>query len=170
MEAVRRVGNSRNVSVTITKQKDADDDVRLDFKMEDVEFVHSRTGEVYGELVLAVTAINPSADERIRSVLAAEPGLKIRELISAITATSRAARYHPVTKAAIKMAVGRAVKRGTVVKIDAKYSLSEDAGRCHNLICCLIHLFLGGLLAGFGSIDPAFALVTFLLLLFSSLD
>ena len=74
MEAVRRVGNSRNVSVTITKQKDADDDVRLDFKMEDVEVVHSRTGEVYGELVLAVTAINPSADERIRSVLAAEPG------------------------------------------------------------------------------------------------
>jgi hypothetical protein len=104
------------------------------------------------------------------SVLAAEPGLKITELISAITATSRAARYHPVTKAAIKMAVGRAVKRGTVVKIDAKYSLSEDAGRCHNSICCLIHLFLGGLLAGFGSIDPAFALVTFLLLLFSSLD
>ena len=127
--AVRRSGNSRHVSLTIEKQKDADDHLQLDFKMEATEVIHTETGEVSGELVPVTTGSNPSADACIRIALARDPELAIAGLVLAVTEISRAGCYRPVTPSAIKVAAGRAVKAGTVVKIGEKYSLSPDAAR-----------------------------------------
>ena len=110
--SVRRAGQSKDVSVVVEKQKDADDDMRLDFKMQGTEVVHNGTGEIYEELVPVITGSNPSADERIRNVLAETPDLNVGELVSAVTKASKAARYRPVTDSAVKVALGRAEERG----------------------------------------------------------
>ena len=123
--SVRRAGQSKDVSVVVEKQKDADDDMRLDFKMQGAEVVHNGTGEIYEELVPVITGSNPSADERIRNVLAETPDLNVGELVSAVTKASKAARYRPVTREAVKVALGRAVERGTVIKNGRKYKVRE---------------------------------------------
>lgn len=125
---VRRSGNSRKVAVTVEKQKDAEDELRIDFTLENTDVVNGRDGEVSGELVPVPSSSNPSAQERILSTLAAEPDMTIGQLYEAVTEASRMGRYQPVTRDAVKVAAGRAVERGLLIKNGGKYSLPEALG------------------------------------------
>lgn len=71
---------------------------------------------------------NPSAEERILSVLAAEPGMSVGQLFAAVTAAYPEPRCQAVTKGAVKMAAGRAVERGLLIKNGGKYCLPEAPG------------------------------------------
>ena len=129
---VRRAGNSHKATVNVAKQKDAEDDVRIDFTLEKTEVVNGRDGEVSGDLVPVPVSVpsyrNPSAEERILSVLAAEPGMSVGQLFAAVTAAYPEPRCQPVTKGAVKMAAGRAVERGLLIKNGGKYCLPEAPG------------------------------------------
>jgi hypothetical protein len=125
---VRRTGNSRKVAVTVAKQKDAEDDLRIDFTLENTDVVNGRDGEVSGELVPVPSSSNPSAQERILSALAAEPDMTIGQLYAAVTEASRMGCYQLVTQAAVKVAAGRAVERGLLIKNGGKYRLPEAPG------------------------------------------
>ena len=61
--------------------------------MQETEVVQTGTGEIHAELVPVITGRNPSADERIRIALAAEPDLEVGELFLAVTEASSAARH-----------------------------------------------------------------------------
>ena len=90
--------------------------------------VNGRDGEVSGELVPVPSSSNPSAQERILSALAAEPDMTIGQLYEAVTEASRMGRYQPVTRDAVKVAAGRALERGLLIKNGGKYSLPEALG------------------------------------------
>ena len=122
--SVKRSGDSRLLSVTIDKQKDGPDDLRFDFRMDDVDVIHPLTGQIEAELVAVPIGGNPSAIERIDILLRRDPNLTMKEIVSGVTSLTRSGCYQPVTDGAVKMALGRAVDQGTVIKNEGKYRVT----------------------------------------------
>jgi hypothetical protein len=125
--AVKRTPDTKHVSIRVDKQKDGPDGARFDFKLEDAEVAYRRTGEVIKTLVAAPTVGERSAADWCLEALSADADMTGPEVHERVTGLCREGSYSPVTEAAVKMALSRGVKAGTLSNNGGKYRVLPRA-------------------------------------------
>ena len=123
---VKRSGKAMHTSLVVDKQKDGPDDLRFDFKMEEVNVINDVTGEILTELVPLPSGSNSTVNERIKRELINYGELSVADLKIAVIETARATGDCSVTTTAFTTAISRAKQRGDVVENGGKLRLSGN--------------------------------------------
>ena len=120
---VKRSAKAMFVNLSLDKQKDGPDELRFDFKMEEVSITNEATGEITTELVPVAVGNKASALKLIKIVLNENGEMTDPELQLGVTTACIANRDKPVTKTAFSTALSRGKQRGEIVETNGKLRL-----------------------------------------------